>query len=611
MELFIGTNFFTMHDSSMYIINPKDKDIFAMSTERLTRYKHDYLYPLDVLDKYLETRHINPFDVKKVFLGLPFKSNCNEKLSSHYNEKEVLFRKIFDIKYFKDVQDAKQQLKYGNFLKNYSTIFSSGLSFDFLKSRLFKNLKLYKMVTGGDEIERVIKKIFINAEVKVKCFNHSYAHIMSSYYSSPFKEATLITMDGSGDGAFSQAYSYKNNKLNHISTSKYQNEVKKKVGTAGSVGEIYSYFTQLLGFQPLADEGKVEALAAYGNYDNEIYEYLMKLVTLDTINHCLVLDTKKAIQFLDINNLQSLIQKYTKEDVSAAVQKFLENVTIPYFKHIVDLTGIKNLCLSGGVAANVIMNLKAFEEITQNIHVLPAMGDEGTAEGVAIALMLENGYANNDIQWIKEFSMPYFGSSYTNEEIEVYLKKSSNIHYQYLGNKWHLKVANLLNIGQIGALFQGKMEWGPRALGNRSIIALANDNTTRVKMNKEIKKRPEFQPFCPSILIDEQERLFTSSYNNKHMTCAFKMKEEFIKDLPSAVHIDGTARVQFVSKEDNKNYYLLLKEVKRITGFGVLINTSFNKHGRTIVETPQDAIDDFIDTDLNFMMIGDYLVTRQ
>jgi carbamoyltransferase len=367
----------------------------------------------------------------------------------------------------------------------------------------------------------------------------------------------------------------------------------------------------LLGFQALADEGKVEALAAYGNHNNEIYDKLMTLVTLDKAQNCLVLDAQKSMDFLSVKNLKPLIEKYSKEDAAAAVQKFLEDVTIPYFKHIIDVTGIDNLCLSGGVAANVIMNLKIFEEVTQNIHIIPAMGDEGTAEGVAIALMLSNGYNHQDIEWIKHINMPYFGSEYSNDEVAQCIKNSPVILHKNLGPEWHSEVAELLNKGKIGALFQGKMEWGPRALGNRSIVALANDSDTRVKMNKEIKKRPEFQPFCPSILLDERDRLFESSYANSHMTCAFRMKAEFIHSLPSAVHIDGTARVQFVSKEDNKNYYSLLQEVKKLTGFGVLINTSFNKHGRTIVETPQDAIDDFIDTDLDFMMIGHYLVTRK
>lgn len=270
-----------------------------MSTERLTRYKHDYLYPTNVLHKYLETINIDPKDIKKVFIGLPFQNNCTTKFSAHLNEKEELFRKIFNVKYFKDVKNAKREMKYGGFYKNYSIIFKSGLSAKFWKSRILKNLKIFKMVNGANEVSKIMQNIFVNAEITARCFNHSYAHIMSSYYSSPFKEATLITMDGSGDGSFSQAYSYKNSKLAHISTSQYVDKINEKVGTAGSVGEIYSHFTTLLGFQALADEGKVEALAAYGNHKNEIYNGLMNLVKLDKKKHCLVLDAKKSIDFLN------------------------------------------------------------------------------------------------------------------------------------------------------------------------------------------------------------------------------------------------------------------------------------------------------------------------
>jgi carbamoyltransferase len=155
------------------------------------------------------------------------------------------------------------------------------------------------------------------------------------------------------------------------------------------------------------------------------------------------------------------------------------------------------------------------------------------------------------------------------------------------------------------------MEWGPRALGNRSIIADPRPKDFREKINKEIKRRPAFQPFCPSILAEEAPRLFESYYLNKHMTCAFRMKKEFWDKLPSAIHIDGTARAQFVSREDNEKYYRLLKKVKDLTGFGIIINTSFNKHGRTIVETPHDAIIDFLDTDMDYVVIEGLLITRK
>jgi len=165
--------------------------------------------------------------------------------------------------------------------------------------------------------------------------------------------------------------------------------------------------------------------------------------------------------------------------------------------------------------------------------------------------------------------------------------------------------------GKICSLFHGRMEFGPRALGNRSIIANAMLEESRDKINSTVKKRPAYQPFCPSILEEERERLFESSFPHKHMAIAFRMKEKHIKKLPCAVHIDGTARPQFVDKRDNPNYYRYLKALKKMTGYGVSLNTSFNLHGRTIVRTPKDAVIDFIDCNLDELFIEGYRVTRK
>lgn len=605
MKLFIGSKF-TEHDSSAYIINPSKKEIFAISSERITRYKHDYLYPTMVIEKYLDEKSINPSTISEVYLGLSFDSYETNNISASFNKKEVLLRKLFNLKYIKDVQNFKKNSSFSDYI---NLIFSAdGLSF--LYSRLLKNIKVLDSTNVKNEAKKAIQSIFKNASINVKCFDHATCHAISSYYSSSFKDATLITMDGYGDGVFSKAYTMKNEKLTEVATTPYQT-INFNGKTIGSIGEIYSYFTLLLGFQPQADEGKVEALAAYGNHENELYKELISLITLDINTHTINIDTQKGYKLLQKDNLKKYLESMSKEDISAAVQQFLEDATIPYYKDILNTTKIDNLCISGGVAANVIMNLNIFENVTKNLHIIPAMGDEGTSEGAAILMMLENGYTNNDLHWIKEQTvMPYLGTSYTNEQIEKVLQKSNGLKYEKLDNSWPKHIASYLNEFKIGALFQGRMEWGPRALGNRSIIALTNDKDIRTKINKEIKKRPLFQPFCPSILIDEKDRLFENAYDNKHMTCAFRLKNEFHKDLPSSIHVDGTARVQFVSQSDNPNYYKLLQEVKNLTGFGVLINTSFNKHGRTIVETPQDAIDDFLDTDLDFLMIENYLVTR-
>lgn len=605
MKLFIGSKF-TEHDSAAYIINPAEHDVFAMSTERITRFKHDYLYPTFVIEKYIERKNINPADVTAVYLGLPFNSNATVKISPQLNEKEALLRKVFKLKYIKDVQIFKKSF---HPLKYAFALFGKD-GWRLLVSRLLKNMKVYKLRTVEEEAKNVLQTIFPNATIHTRTYDHAFCHAVSSYYSSDFESASLITMDGYGDGVFSRAYLCEKGYFTEVATSRYQSITLEGMNV-GSIGEIYSYFTKLLGFQPQADEGKVEALAAYGNHQNELYERLMDLVTLNSETLSLDIDVQKGYELLKKENLQPYLSSMSKEDVSAAVQQFLEDSTIPYYKAVLEKTGEKNLCISGGVAANVIMNLNIFENITENLHIIPAMGDEGTSEGAAILMMLNNGYTQKDIQWLKSEKMPYLGSEYTDDEINDALLNAKGIQYEYIGEEWPKKIAGLLGQKMIGALFQGRMEWGPRALGNRSIIAITNDKDIRTKINKEIKKRPLFQPFCPSILIEEKDRLFEKAYDNKHMTCAFRLKNEFYDAIPSSIHVDGTARVQFVSKEDNPNYYRLLSEVKAISGFGVLINTSFNKHGRTIVETPQDAIDDFLDTDLHFMMIGNYLVTRK
>ena len=165
--------------------------------------------------------------------------------------------------------------------------------------------------------------------------------------------------------------------------------------------------------------------------------------------------------------------------------------------------------------------------------------------------------------------------------------------------------------GNIIAIYQGSMEFGPRALGNRSILADPRDPKTRDKINSTVKRRPWFQPFCPSVLEEERERLFENSYKHKHMAIAFKMKKEFWNKLPSAMHIDGTARPQFVEEKDNSNYYRLLKKFKELTGYGIVVDTSFNLHGRTIVRTPEDALTDFIDCNIDALFIEGFFVKRK
>jgi carbamoyltransferase len=439
--------------------------------------------------------------------------------------------------------------------------------------------------------------------------------VVSGYYTSPFENTILLTMDAAGDGYFSKIYKAEKGRIEVIASSPVSNIEVVDNGIVNqipcSVGGIYTHFTKKLGFTPDADEGKVEALAAFGKHENACFDALDSIVKIDHKEKKMVVSADELKDFL-VNKLDILISENKKEDIAAAIQKILEKKTEEYLILIKKEFGIESITMSGGVAANVINNLNIYEKICDKIHITPAMADDGSAQGAAIIQLLESGLKYEDLKWLKDRVMPYYSTSYEKKEITKELKAfSKEIDIKDIGVTWPEEAAKLLCQGKIGSIFHGKMEWGPRALGNRSLIADPCRKDFREKINKFIKKRPIFQPFCPSILLEEKDRLFEKAYNNKHMTCAFRMKKEFWEKLPSAIHVDGTARAQFVEEKDNPNYFKLLKKVKEISGFGVIINTSFNKHGRTIVENPIDAVRDFLDTDMDYLIIEGILITRK
>src|SRR3989344_477503 len=611
--LFIGTKYFG-HDSSLFIIDQEGKGIFGMSTERMTRYKHDSLSPQDVLKHYIEYRKLDPSDIRQIFVGYSFTDKVYTLPEDFYPFNNN-FRKHFNVSYKKDVDTKLVEFKNYSILKKIYKLLGSingiKLALGLLNNKIFGQGR--KSVRS--HIYEMLKEKFPNAKILIKFYDHETCHAVSSHYTSPFTSELLFTFDGYGDGDFSKVFIADKGVLKKVAESKY-NEIN--IGTIempemmiGSVGVIYSHFTGLLGFVKNADEGKLEALAAYGK---PIDNLLNDLVSLFSINKKdgFELDSNKAQIILQNDRIYKIISENKKEDVAATVQKFLETVTKKYLLYIKNVVPFNSIALSGGVVANVINNLGIFEEITENIYVIPAMADDGSAQGAAIMALLDQGYNYDNLSWMRDCIMPYYGTSYTADEIKSsFDSHKKEISYEFLGEIWPEKVGELIAQEKIGAIFHGKMEWGPRALGNRSILASPLKIDFRDRINKEIKRRPAFQPFCPSILEEERERLFDKSYENKHMTCAFHMKKEFAEQLQSAVHIDGTARAQFVEEKDNPQYYRILKKVKELTGFGVIINTSFNKHGRTIVESPNDAIRDFIDTDMDYLVIEGFLVNRK
>lgn len=612
MELYLGINFFG-HDSAVFVIDPQKQDVFAVSTERITRFKHDNIFPIVVLDKYIQYSGIDVNAVTKLICANARLEQKSLKIFANQHQRTLFLRELFNEPYLKGFKSKDYEFKRLSENKKFWYLFKKG------KNRAYKNIFESSITRYQSELlTDILKERFPKADIELQYYDHEECHAVSSYFTSSFTGDTLlVTMDAQGDhNRFSSVYIVKDNKLSLHSTSispkKFFSFGGKYVNIESfesSVGGMYTYFTHMLGFTANADEGKVEALAAFGNYQNEIYDKLWKCFSIDK-NNTIVTHQEDAELYFSTEEFYRFLKDYKKEDISASIQKFLEEFMLKFLKGLIDETGIKQLCFSGGVFANVILNLRVFEELTQSIYIVPAMTDEGTAEGAAYLAYL----SKTDIpqmQWLKSRYMPYFGTSYSREQVLEAIRKENTIDFEDLGDAWPERAAQLVVEGKVGAIFHGRMEWGPRALGNRSIIADCRHEEITKKINGSIKNRPLFQPFCPSILEEERDRLFEVSYPNKHMTCAFRMRQEHREKIPASVHVDGTGRAQFVEEKDNPMYFRYLKELKRLTDYGVSINTSFNKHGRTIVETPKDAIQDFLDTNMDFVIIEGYLLKRK
>ncbi len=602
------------HDNSVFIIDTNEKKIFGIDVERVTRIKHDHGDVSLIKDKYpQEFTGITHFAIANMggdeLTDINIRSPIGRGIPPAL-EADLILRKIYKPKYYKDYNLA---------IKDIRTIKGIVKSGPILWSKyvLFKLYAKYnKNNSDLNAVQAYFKnKLKLKPEIQTTFYDHHLCHAASSYYFAPInvQDTTLsVTMDGYGDGYFSKVFLGRHNKLELLGGSRidYIPPSEDIINNHISLGILYSNFTEALGLRPNSDEGKVEALAAYGTKDNPIFNELLGTYQIDETNYSIVFKKDKILKYYSKQYLSHLIKQHGEKDFAAAIQQFLNTVTAKYFTFLKEKTGATNLTLSGGVTANVIMNLNIFENVGfDNIYIFPAMADNGVAAGAAVLAGIES---KADLSWLREKKMPYWGPQISDEEILQTLealKNKGTITYIKEEN-WPKIVAHKLASGKIGSLVQGNMEYGPRALGNRSIIADPRKTEIRDVINSKVKGRPWYQPFCPSVLEEERERLFEKTYPNKHMTFAFRLKEKYIEEIPSAAHIDGTARPQFVEKVDNPKYWELLNEVKDLTGFGIIINTSFNLHGRTIVATAEDALTDFLDCKLDFLVLGNYIVER-
>jgi len=587
------------HDSALFVIDFGKKEIFAMSTERVTRKKHDGVVPSFIL----ECHPFKKFDyLCHGFNGKSINWSLPEKL-----ENKRLRREFFRPLYLLSNSESRMKKILALSKRWRALVKLAGLS---VVGKLYDDSRFD---TPQQKFSRYIQDTFekCGTETGEICFyDHHLSHAIGAYYFSPFvgkPNVLSLTIDGAGDGYFSKLYRFDKEK-NHTLIASSETTRFNGGGDFASIGELYSRFTQALGLRRNSDEGKVEALAAFSKPDENLLALLGECtgISADGIRY----DVDKLALIYDKEFLSGEIERIGKETFAATIQHYLETSIVSFLNQIHQKYGGEYLCLSGGVAANIIMSLNIFEQTPyKKIYVVPFMGDEGIAAGAAILKALE---LRLDVDWLSERVMPYFGNRHTEESVKKALDRySDRIDHEYLGEKWYESAALELSRDRVIAVVHGRMEFGPRALGNRSILANPTHQEIRKMINLKVKRRPAYQPFCPSILEEERERLFENSFPHKHMAIAFRVRPEYHDKIPSAVHVDGTARPQFVEEADNPAYYRLLRELKKHTGFGVTINTSFNLHGRTIVHTPEDAIVDYLDCNIDTLYLEGYRIVRR
>ncbi len=433
---------------------------------------------------------------------------------------------------------------------------------------------------------QAFQKIFnISPDIKVEYVEHHLAHVASAYFCSPFKKAIIISMDGEGEYVSTLLAVAKNGEIEKL----------KEFDAPNSLGLFYSAITAYLGFRPNSDEGKVMGLAAYGDPDK------IDLSKMLEINYGSYKVNWKEIRKLPKRKFDTK-QIHNDEfgrDLAAALQKRLEEAALSLLEYLYDHTGYKKLCLAGGVALNCVMNSVLLQsEFVKDIFIQPAAGDAGTSLGAALYILGKH----------VEFKGNYFGPEYSNESIKHELDEAK-LNYEYVEDI-EKRTTELIAQGKIVGWFQGKVEWGPRALGNRSILADPSDPEMKDKINYYVKHREPWRPFAPSMLEEAKDKYLENAYTSPYMILSFFVRENKVSEMISAIHVDRSARVQTVSKEYNKKYYKLIKEFKKLTGIPVVLNTSFNVAGEPIVCSPKDALGTFFKSGMDYLAIGNYLVRK-
>jgi carbamoyltransferase len=577
------------HDSAACII--KDgKIIAAAQEERFTRKKHDFRFPSNAIEYCLQEAGISADQIQHLA--------------------------FYD----------KPWLKFERLLETYLSFAPAGIASFLMAMPLWLKEKLWM----GDLIKKEV-----GYEGDILYPEHHQSHAASAFFPSPFRQAAFITIDGVGEWATASWGIGGGNKI----------EIKYELQFPHSLGLLYSAFTYYTGFKVNSGEYKVMGLAPYGEpkYAQLILDELMDLredgsfrLNMKYFNYCQGLTmTSKAFHklFGGLPRKPEIKLAQRDMDLARSIQEVTEEVMLRMARHVRKETGEKNLCLAGGVALNCVGNGKILEEaIFDRIWIQPAAGDAGGALGAALFVwhqMLNNPREVNEKDDNQNGS--YLGPVFTNDKIESWLKENKYPYRKTEHDRVPQLTAELLEEGKVVGWFSGRMEFGPRALGSRSIIGDARNSQMQSVMNLKIKFRESFRPFAPSCLLEDVSEYFELDRESPYMLLVAPIKagrrvkmtsdQEGLfgidklniprSDIPAVTHVDYSARIQTVNEKNHPQYYNLIKEFKKRTGYGIIINTSFNVRGEPIVCTPQDAYLCFMRTEMDILVLEDCILFKE
>lgn len=592
------------HDSAAALL-VDGKIIAAAQEERFTRIKHDPAFPKNAVAYCLE-------------------------------ESGLTIDKLDAIVFY-----DKPLLKFERLLETYYAFSPKGLvSFlraipVWLKEKMFLKKLIY------DELKLV--QDYDKKKVKLLFPEHHLSHAASAYYASPFDDAAILTLDGVGEWATASICKGEKNKITLLKELKFPH----------SLGLLYSAFTYYLGFKVNSGEYKLMGLAPYGNpdspdietYKNSIRTKLIQIfpdgsifLNQDYFNYATGLrmtnDKKWEELFgFPVRTAESELEQHHC-NLGLAIQQVTEEIVLLMAKEAKRLTGSNNICLAGGVALNCVANGKLQNAgIFSNLFIQPAAGDAGGALGAAYtAHYIYFDKPRETTTQADEMKGAYLGPEYADHDTRKMAKKYvANFEEFSSFSALAAKTASLLADGNVIGWFQGRMEFGPRALGNRSIIGDARNPEMQKKLNLKIKYREGFRPFAPSVLAEDAKNYFQLKGTSPYMLlvqdvnperrkvvpenyASLSLKEKLYhlrSDLPSVTHIDYSARIQTVHKETNARYYELIEAFKKLTGYSVIVNTSFNVRGEPIVCTPEDAYKCLMRTEMDYLVIGNLLFDKK